>query len=310
MSEKLIIGSMPWLNRLSPRVTRQTLPVRSPLPNRHPSIRSAPARTASSASATAVPRSLWVWTDSADVVPVRQVPAHPLDLVGVDVRGGPLDRARQVEDDLAVRPGLPDVHDAGADIEREVQLGVHEDLGRVLVAEVGALQELLGVLHDVPGALDGERLALVAVDPEHHPAEDRGRRVVHVHGGHARADQRLDRALDQVLASLGEHRDPDVVGDTVFFDQLADEVEVGLAGGREADLDLLVAQPDQQLEHRVLAGRAHRVDQRLVAVPEIGRQPARRRGDGLGGPGAVGEVDGFERHVAMTRHAAGLLAYG
>src|SRR5437667_11445318 len=34
--------------------------------------------------------------------------------------------------------------------------------------------------------------------------------------------------------------------------------------------DLLVPHPDQQLEHRVLAGRAHRVDQRLVAVPEIG----------------------------------------
>ena len=63
MSEKSIIGSMPWLNRFIPRVTRHTLPVRSPLPNRQPSTRSAPASTASSASATAVPRSLWVWTD-------------------------------------------------------------------------------------------------------------------------------------------------------------------------------------------------------------------------------------------------------
>ena len=64
MSEKSIIGSMPWLNRFRPRVTRQTFPVRSPLPNRQPSIRSAPASTASSASATAVPRSLWVCTDT------------------------------------------------------------------------------------------------------------------------------------------------------------------------------------------------------------------------------------------------------
>ena len=44
MSEKSICGSMPWLKRFMPRVTRQTLPVRSPLPNRQPSIRSAPAR--------------------------------------------------------------------------------------------------------------------------------------------------------------------------------------------------------------------------------------------------------------------------
>ena len=41
------------------RVTMSTLPVRSPLPNSVPSTRSAPASTASSAAATAVPRSLW-----------------------------------------------------------------------------------------------------------------------------------------------------------------------------------------------------------------------------------------------------------
>ena len=179
----------------------------------------------------------------AHVLAAGQVPAHPLDLVGVDVRRGPLDRARQVEDDLPARAGLPDVHDGLADLQGEVQLGVHEDLGRVLVAEVGAVQVLLGVLHHVPGALDGERLALLAVDAEHHLAEDRRGRVVQVHGGHPRADQRLDRALDQVLAGLGQHRDPDVVRDPVFLDELADEVEVGLARGREPDLDLLVAHP-------------------------------------------------------------------
>ena len=43
------------------RVTTSTFPVRSPLPNSVPSTRSAPASTASSAAATAVPRSLWGW---------------------------------------------------------------------------------------------------------------------------------------------------------------------------------------------------------------------------------------------------------
>ena len=82
-----------------------------------------------------------------DVLAPGQVAADPLDLVGVDVRRGPLDRARQVQHDLPARAGLPDVHDRLADLQREVQLGVHEDLGRVLVAEVGAGQVLLGVLH-------------------------------------------------------------------------------------------------------------------------------------------------------------------
>ena len=39
-------------------VTMSTFPVRSPFPNSVPSTRSAPASTASSAAATAVPRSL------------------------------------------------------------------------------------------------------------------------------------------------------------------------------------------------------------------------------------------------------------
>ena len=38
----------------------------------------------------------------ADVLAAGEVPRHPLDLVGVDVRRRPLDGARQVEHDLAV----------------------------------------------------------------------------------------------------------------------------------------------------------------------------------------------------------------
>ena len=53
-------GSTPWLYRFIAMVTISILPVRSPLPIRVPSTRSAPARTPSSAAATAQPRSLWV----------------------------------------------------------------------------------------------------------------------------------------------------------------------------------------------------------------------------------------------------------
>ena len=41
-------------------VTMSQLPVRSPLPNRVPSTRSAPASSANSVAAMPVPRSLWV----------------------------------------------------------------------------------------------------------------------------------------------------------------------------------------------------------------------------------------------------------
>jgi hypothetical protein len=48
--------------RFIAKVMTSTLPVRSPLPNSVPSTRSQPASWASSAAATAVPRSLWGWT--------------------------------------------------------------------------------------------------------------------------------------------------------------------------------------------------------------------------------------------------------
>ena len=215
----------------------------------------------------------------ADVLAAREVPAHPLDLVGVDVRGRALDGARQVQDDLAVRAGLPDIHDALADLEREVELGVHEDLGGVLEPEVGVRQVDVGVLHDRLDTVDGDCAALgpsVAVPPEDDAAKDGCGGVVHVHRRLLRTDQRGDRALDEFLTGLGEDGDADVVGYAPGLDEAADEVEVGLAGGREADLDLLVADRYEQVEHRVLAGGVHRVDQRLIAVAQVGREPARR----------------------------------
>ena len=245
----------------------------------------------------------------ADVLAPGQLAAHPLDLVGVHIGRGALDGAGQVEDDLPAGPRLPDVHHRLAYLRGEIQLGVDEDLRRVLVAEVTVTQVGIRVLHHRPGALHRERHALRPVHAEHHPAEQRRCRVVHVHRGAGGADQRLHRPLDQLVPRLGQHGDLHVIGDEMAFDEAADEVEVRLARGREADLDLLVPHPYQQVEHGPLAGRAHRVDQRLVAVPQVRGQPARGSRDGPAGPAAVGQVNGLERDVALTGHPAGLLLH-
>src|SRR5690606_3897643 len=88
------------------------------------------------------------------------------------------------------------------------------------------------------------------------------------------------------------------------------EVEVGLARGGEADLDLLVAHAHQQVEHAHLALGVHGVDERLVAVAQVDRAPAGGAGDATGGPGAVGQVHAdllVEGEVPVGRHAGGLL---
>ncbi|GAA5706153.1 hypothetical protein Save01_07009 [Streptomyces avermitilis] len=246
----------------------------------------------------------------ADVLAAGQVAAHPLEAVRVRRRRRALDGGRQVEDDLAVRSGLPDVHDGLADLQGEVQLGVGEDLGAVLVAEGGALvQQLLRVLHDQPGAVDGDLLDLVLGAAEDDPAEDGGRRVVQVHGGALGADQGLHGPLDQVLAGLGQYGDRDVVGDRgLVLDDRPHEVEVRLPGGGETDLDLLVAHLHQQVEHLALAGGRHGVDQGLVAVAQVGGEPARSDGDPVVRPRAVGDVDLLVRAVLVDRHGRRLLA--
>ena len=241
------------------------------------------------------------------VLATGELPGEPLDLVGVDVRRGHLDGGRQVEDDLAAVVGLPDVGDRLTHLYGERQLGAGEDLRAVLVADHGGVEVVLGVLHHQLGAADRDVLDLVLAGVEDHPPEQRRQRVVEVDVGSGYADQRLHAALDQVLSGLGQHRDRDVVGDPAALDQLADEAEVGLAGGREADLDLLVAHPDQELEHLQLAGRRHRVDERLVAVAQVGREPPRSLGDHGVRPGPVGQVDRGERAVALDRHTARLL---
>ena len=249
----------------------------------------------------------------ADVLAAGQVAAHPLEAVGVRGGGRTLHRGGQVEDDLAARAGLPDVHDRLADLQREVQLGVGEDLRAVLVAKRRAIslgaQQFLGVLHHQAGAVDGDLLDVVLGAAEDHPAEHRGGGVVEVHHGAPGALQGLDGPLDQVLTGLGQHGDRHVVRDrALFLDDGAHEVEVGLAGGREADLDLLVAHRDQLVEHPALALGRHRVDQGLVAVAQVGGEPAGGDGDPVVRPGAVRDVHLLVPAVLVDRHGTGLLA--
>ncbi len=118
-------------------------------------------------------------------------------------------------------------------------------------------------------------------------------------------------ALDQVLPALSQDLDCHVLGDHVVLDELTDEVEIGLAGRREADLDLLVAHLDQESEHAALALGRHGIDERLVAVAEVDGAPTRGHGGAAGRPLAVGQIDREDvlvGAVALHGHAAGPLA--
>jgi hypothetical protein len=275
------------MNRFIAKVMMSTLPVRSPLPNSVPSTR----------AAAVVVR---VQRDDHRVA-LLDGAAEPLDHVAVHVGRVALDGRRQVEHDRVVRGRLDHVHDRLTHLDRELGLGEGEALRRVLVSDprvAGGVFELAAQLRTVHCDVDDARL----VEAEDDLALQRVGRVVEVHDRTRRALQALVRAFDQFLTTLHQHLDRDVVGDPVLLDQLTDEVEVGLAGRREADLDLLEPHRDEFLEHPHLACGIHRVDEGLVSVAQVDRAPQGGRVDGDVRPRAVGQHDRHERRVLLEGH--------
>src|SRR5207249_6494073 len=106
-------------------------------------------------------------------------------------------------------------------------------------------------------------------------------------------------------ARLGENGDPHPVWDEVLLDQFADEVVIRLRGGGEADLDLVEAQLDEQLEQAALAPAVHRIHKRLVAVAQIGGAPDGSLVDHHIRPRPVGQWDDFIWTVFPEWHRHG-----
>ncbi len=234
-----------------------------------------------------------------DGVAAGQVAAHPLDRVGIHVGRGHLDGGGQVDDQRSVRCRLDDVGHRVAHLFGVFQFRSGVGLRAVLEPplRIGVFRCLVDA-H--PGAVGGDLAYLGPVGAEHHATLQDRRRVVEVHDGLRRPRARLERALDQFGPALRQHLNGDVVGDRALLDDLADEVEVRLARRREADLDLLVAHADKEVEHPPLARRAHGVDQCLVAVAQVHRTPHRRGGDDLVGPGPI-----ERRRRTSPRHFSG-----
>ncbi len=228
------------------------------------------------------------------------VTTEPLDLVGVVVRRGALDGGGQVEDQLVRRGRLEHADHRIAHLDGEVDFGAAEHFRRILEAPLGFRCGIGQALDGgASGHGDGFDAGLVLIEDD--LAEARRAGVVVVDDGLLGALERLEGALDEVVTGLGQHLDGDVVRNVAAFDQLADEVEVGLRGGREAHFDFLQTHGHQALEEAHLLLGIHRLDQRLVTVAQVGGQPDRRLVDDLVRPGAVRNLDLSKRAVLLRR---------
>ena len=120
--------------------------------------------------------------------------------------------------------------------------------------------------------------------------------------GARRTFERLHRAGDELRPRLAEHLQRHMLRQQAIVDDLADEVEVRLRGGREAGLDLDEADVEQELEHAQLLVHIHGIDEGLVAVAQIDAAPARRGFEGAFGPRPVVQSHRCEGAVFLERH--------
>ena len=231
---------------------------------------------------------------------IGQVATEILDLVGIDVRRRRLDRGRQIEDDGIFRRRPQDPHHRFAAFDREIEFGGGEGLGRIFEMPL-RLRIFRRLVAQHFGTALGDPADLRLLHPEHDLAPERRNRIVEVDDGGMDPGQALETAFDEVLPRLGEHLHQDVIGNAAGIDQAPDEIELGSAGAGEADFDFLEAYLDQQIEEARLLFRAHRIDQRLVAIAQVGGEPAGGLGDGLGGPAAIGQLDLRKRPVLDRR---------
>ena len=219
-----------------------------------------------------------VGVDGEDhVLPVVQVFAHVLDLLGIDVGHGHLHGGGQVDDDLALGPGLPDVDDGVADAQGKLHLGAREALGGVLKAEVG-LGHFRRVFVKELGARDGDVHDLILAHAEDLLALGKGGGVVQVDHHVLGPLDGSEGLLNDVGAGLGEHLNGHVLRDEVVLDDGAQELILGLRGSGEAHLDLFKAHVQQEAVKLQLFLQVHGGDQGLVAVPQVYAAP----GGGLG----------------------------
>ena len=239
----------------------------------------------------------------------HQIVRHVFHLIGEHVRSGHFHRCRQIDDHRMLRSRLDDVDHRIAHLNGVLRLGAGEGFRRILVIQVDALGFALKLLAQ-GGRVGGELLDAGLVLAEHDLTLQHGHGVIEVHDGALGTLQALVSLANQVLASLRQHHDRNIVRNELTLDQHTNEIVIGFGSRREADLDLLEAQRHQQIPETQLALGIHRVDEGLVAVTKIDGTPTRCTLQSLARPRTLRVI---KRHllivcdVLVVRHLAGLL---
>ena len=170
-----------------------------------------------------------VWMQGQDNgVAACEVAVHPLDGIGIHVRGRHFHGGGEVQNHFPVGRWLPHVGHRIADLKGEFQFGAGVGLGGVLEVDLGLTLHLVGEFLTQLSSVDRNIGDAGLIETEDHATLKSRRRVVEVNDRLLGAADRFERALNQRLPGLREHLNDHVVRDEVLFDDLSHEIEIGL----------------------------------------------------------------------------------
>ena len=232
------------------------------------------------------------------VFAVGETAAEILYLIGKKIRRAALDGRGEIQYHFVVLIRAECVHDRCTDVCGKVRLRAHEALGRVFIYNVCAVgfclvAELLYELCCVDGNISNAPLVCV----KHDFSLQSGGGVIEMEDDIFGALYRLKSLSYKMLARLHKHLYLHVVRDISAVYQRAEYLVFCLARRREPDFYFLYANGAERLEHLKLLRQVHRIDERLIAVPQVDTAPCRRALDFIARPCARFKLDGLERYV-------------
>ena len=233
--------------------------------------------------------------------PIRTGAFYVHDLKGMRIGAGPQGSASELAT-WAVINALR--LDGDGTVLENCSLGAGTDL--ILSGDLDAIHGFTGApvsglaqLPDEPGGVHGDLFYALHVGVEDHLLLEGGGGVVEMEDDVLGAPDGLKGFFDEMLPGLDQHLNGHIVRDVSPLDQLPADLVLRLAGGGEADLNLLDAYIHQSVEVFQLLLKVHGVHKGLVAVPQVHRTPDGGLGDDAVRPGAALDGLGLEGDVLL-----------
>ena len=156
-----------------------------------------------------------------------QVFAHVFHLVGEYMGHGHFHGRRQVDDDLVLRRGFPDIDDGVANLQRELRLCAGETLGRIFKFEVSVRVSGCDFIHQFR-TVGGDFNDFFLILAEYLLSLGKGCGVIEMNHGVLCAYQRFKCFFNNMASGLRQYLHSHVVRNHILLNQSSQEFKFGI----------------------------------------------------------------------------------